>query len=250
MKLTIDRLYDKLVNDDQILTKKGQISFHLADIDIIVKQKDVVGNIMQEWLEGWLRQNDVEFAPNENTQMPPDIYLDPEDKQHELVEVKAFNYAASPGFDIADFRMYEREIIRKPWMLDVTYLIFGYDMSSEGVVTVKKLWKKKVWELCRPMYSGKQKIPWALNLQIKEGVVHKIRPGKWYRKSTKFNHFDCLEDFLSAVEETVYQNSDTRSDGASWKHSLIEEYKHFYGKCISIPRWSDISYKYFIDKVV
>lgn len=247
MKLTADNVYDKLLNDDQILTQKGRISFHLADIDIIVKQKDVVGNIMQEWLEGWLRHNDIAFAPNENTQMPPDFFLDPDDNRHNLLEVKAFNFKANPGFDIADFRMYEREIVKKPWMLDVTYLIFGYDMSDEGVVTIKRMWKQKVWELCRPMYSGKgtKKTPWALNLQIKEGVVHKIRPGKWYGTSRTFNQFTCLEDFLSAVEETVYQNSDTRSDGSSWKHAMMEEYAKFYGKTIDIPRWSDISSKYF-----
>ena len=86
---------------------------------------------MQEWLEGWLRHNGIEYAPNDNTQMPPDVFLDPQDKKHNLMEVKAFNYNASPSFDIADFRMYEREIKEKPWMLDVDYLVFGYDMSNE-----------------------------------------------------------------------------------------------------------------------
>lgn len=247
MKLTADSVYDRLLNDDQILTRKGRISFHLADIDIIVKQKDVVGNIMQEWLEGWLRHNSIEFALSENTQMPPDFFLDPENKRHDLLEVKAFNYEASPCFDIADFRMYEREIVSKPWMLDVSYLIFGYVMSDDGVVSINKVWNKKVWEICRPMYhgKGKKRTPWALNLQIKGDVVHKIRPGKWYIKSRPFNNFGCLEDFLSAVEETVYQNSDTRSDGPSWKHAMEESYYKFYGKRIIIPRWNDIANKYF-----
>ena len=52
MKLTVDEIYDRLVNEDKILTKKGRITFTLGDIDIIVKQRDVVGNIMQEWVEG------------------------------------------------------------------------------------------------------------------------------------------------------------------------------------------------------
>ena len=55
MKLTVEQVYNKLVNDDKILTKKGQITFTLGDIDIIVKQRDVVGNIMQEWIEGGLK---------------------------------------------------------------------------------------------------------------------------------------------------------------------------------------------------
>ena len=43
MKLTVEEIYDRLVNDDKILTKKGRITFTLGDIDIIVRQRDVVG---------------------------------------------------------------------------------------------------------------------------------------------------------------------------------------------------------------
>ena len=166
------------------------------------------------------------------------------------MEVKAFNYAANPGFDIADFRMYEREIKAKPWMLDVDYLIFGYDMSENGVVTVKNLWLKKVWEICRPMLSGsgKNKVVWPLNLQIKQGVVHKIRPAKWYGVSKNFKTFECVEDFLSAVEETVYKNKDTRDDGPSWLDGTLQSYEAFYGKKLRIPRWYEIEGKYYLKK--
>lgn len=50
MRLTAQEIYNKLINEDKILTLKGQINFYLGDVNIIVKQKDVVGNIMQEWL--------------------------------------------------------------------------------------------------------------------------------------------------------------------------------------------------------
>jgi len=250
MKLTAKEVYEKLINDDKVLTQKGRITFKFSDVNIIVKQKDVVGNIMQEWLEGWLRHNDIEFAPNDNTQMPPDVFLSPQDKKHNLMEVKAFNYAANPGFDIADFRMYEREIKEKPWMLDVDYMIFGYEMSKDGVVTVKNLWLKKVWEICRPMLSGsgKNKVVWPLNLQIKQGVVHKIRPAKWYAVSKSFKTFECVEDFLAAVEETVYKNRDTRDDGPGWIDVTLRNYKEFYGKNLQIPRWNDIEDKYYLKK--
>ena len=110
MKLTVEEIYDRLVNDDKILTKKGRITFTLGDIDIIVRQRDVVGNIMQEWVEGWLKKNDIEYALNDNTQMPPDFYLNPDNMKENLMEIKPINYKAGPGFDIADFRMYEQEI--------------------------------------------------------------------------------------------------------------------------------------------
>lgn len=248
MKISAEKLYDKLINDDEILSQKGKITFNLGSIDIIVKQKDVVGNIMQEWIEGYLKYNKIEFAPNDNTQMPPDFFLDPDDKKHNLLEIKAFNHKGSPGFDIADFKMYQNEVVEKPWMLDVSYLIFGYDMSDDGVVTIKKVWLKKVWQICRPMLSGtgKSKIPWPLNLQIKQGVVHKIRPAKWYGASGRFKTFDNIEDFLAAVEQTVYQNPDTRPSGAGWKHKMCSSYEKFFGKKLSIPRWDDIEDKYII----
>ena len=147
MRLTGREVYEKLIHEDKILELQGQIKFFFGDVDIIVKQKDVVGNIIQEWLQGWLDKRGIEYAPSANTQMPPDFFLNPDDKTKGLLEVKAFNRNASPGFDIADFRMYEEEIVDKPYMLDVDYLIFGYDMSDDGVVVVKDLWIKKVWEI-------------------------------------------------------------------------------------------------------
>ena len=72
MKLTAEQVYQKLLEDFKIYEVQGQIKFYLGDVDIIVKARDVVGNIMQEWLEGWLKKNDIEYSANENTQMPPD----------------------------------------------------------------------------------------------------------------------------------------------------------------------------------
>ena len=248
--MTAKEVYCKLLNDDKILTRQGRITFEFSDVNIVVRQRDVVGNIMQEWLEGWLSHNGVEYATGENTQMPPDVFLDPGDRKHNLMEVKAFNYVASPAFDIADFRMYEREIREKPWMLDVDYLVFGYDMSKDGVVTISHLWLKKVWEICRPMLSGsgRNKVLWPLSLQIKQGVVHKIRPAKWYGASRGFRTFECIEDFLSAVEETVYKNKDTRDDGPGWLDCTLRNYESFCGKQLCVSRWHEIEGKYYLKK--
>lgn len=235
MLLTSEEVYDKLVNEDKIFDAKGQIRFYLGDVDIIVHQKDVVGNIIQEWLQGWLEKKGIEYAPSENTQMPPDFFLNPKDLTKNLLEVKAFNRCASPGFDIADFRMYEEEIIEKPYMLYVDYLIFGYDMTDDGIVTIKDLWLKKVWEITRRMKN------WPINLQVKQNVVHKIRPGVWY-STQKGNYpmFKCIEDFVSAIEETVYQNPKTHETAGNWKKQFLASYEKYYGKKLNIPRWQDI----------
>ena len=240
MRLSAQEIYDRLLNDDHILELKGQIRFFLGDVNIIVRQKDVVGNIMQEWLQGWLEAKGIEFAPSENTQMPPDFFLNPDDRTKGLLEVKAFNRNGSPGFDIADFRMYAAEIQEKPYMLDVDYLIFGYDMSADGIVTIKDVWLKKVWQITRRMEN------FPINLQIKEGVIHKIRPGVWYSKrATDYAIFDCLEDFISAIEETTFKEPKLRTSVAStWLTVFQKKYKDWYGKELNVPRWNDIKDKY------
>ncbi len=239
MRLTAQQIHEKLVSEDRILQLEGRITFYLGDVSIIVKQRDVVGNIMQEWLQGWLEKRGVEFTPSENTQMPPDFYLNPDDLKKNLLEVKAFNRNAGPGFDIADFNVYQEEIISKPYMLDVDYLIFGYDMSDEGVVTIKEVWLKKVWEITRRMEE------WPINLQIKDDVVHKIRPGIWYSDDrTDFSIFENLEDFISAMEETMFQNPKTHNNAGNWKSNFLRNYKSYKGVDLDIPRWNDIKGKY------
>lgn len=240
MKLTAQEIYDKLLNEDHILDLEGQIKFFLGDVNIIVCQKDVVGNIMQEWLQGWLDTKGIEYAPNENTQMPPDFFLNPDDRTKNLLEVKAFNRNGSPGFDIADFRMYASEIQEKPYMLDVDYLIFGYDMSDDGVVTIKDVWLKKVWQITRRMEN------YPINLQVKEGVIHKIRPGVWYsERATDYAIFECLEDFISAIEETTFKEPKLRNTIApTWLTKFQKNYKTWHGRELNVPRWNDIKDKY------
>ncbi len=240
MRLSAQEIYDKLLNVDHILELEGQIKFFLGNVNIIVRQKDVVGNIMQEWLQGWLDARGIEYAPSENTQMPPDFFLNPDDRTKGLLEVKAFNRNGSPGFDIADFRMYASEIQEKPYMLDVDYLIFGYDMSDDGVVTIKDVWLKKVWQITRRMEN------YPINLQVKEGVIHKIRPGVWYsERVTDYAIFDCLEDFISAIEETTFKEPKLRSSVAStWLAVFQRNYQAWYGEELNVPRWNDIKDKY------
>lgn len=242
MKITADDVYNKLISEDCILEKKGEIWFRFDDINLLVRQKDVVGNIMQEWLEKWFQVKGIDYSVNSNTQMPPDFYLDPESTKAGMLEVKAFNYKATPGFDIADFNMYQNEIARKPYMLDVDYLIFGYEMSEDGYVTIKKLWLKKVWNICSP--SAK----WPMKLQVKDNVVHKIRPCKWYSSSkrVKFMPFRSKEDFVSALEETVFNNPKTHSTGGTWRSEFRKNYKDFYGRKIDFPRWNEIEETYVV----
>ncbi|WP_304429191.1 NgoBV family restriction endonuclease [Romboutsia ilealis] len=239
MKLTAQEIYDKLVNEQQILTAIGQIRFHLLDVEIVVKRKDVVGNIIQEWLEGWLIENDIEFSPNPNTQMPPDIFLNPENTAEGLLEIKAFNRESSPAFDIADFKAFINELIEKPYHLDTDYLIFGYVMDEEnGDVVIKDVWLKKLWEITRPMEN------WPITVQYKNNILSKMRPGTWYGRSRHFKFYESKEDYLAAFEETIYQYRETRMLGDQWRNRFKRSYRNHYGVEIEFPQWREIKDRY------
>ena len=120
------------------------------------------------------------------------------------------------------------------------YLILGYDTSDDGVVAIKDVWLKKVWQITRRMEN------YPINLQVKEGVIHKIRPGVWYsERVTDYAIFDCLEDFISAIEETTFKEPKLRSSVAStWLAVFQRNYKAWYGEELNVPRWNDIKDKY------
>ena len=73
-----------------------------------------------------------------------------------------------------------------------------------------------------------------------------MRPGSWYTSRGKFRIFENKEDFLSAFEQTVFQNPETRSQAAQWKNQFCRSYKNFYGEEINFPRWDDIKNKYIV----
>ena len=53
MKLTADQLYKKLVEEYKIIGEKGSINFTVKNLSILIKTKDTVGNLLQEWLKVW-----------------------------------------------------------------------------------------------------------------------------------------------------------------------------------------------------
>lgn len=236
---TAQEIYSVLLNEDKITALTGTIKFHMGNISITVKRKDVVGNILQEWLEGWLNARNIYFTPNPNTQMLPDIFLTPDDMTKGWLEIKAFNRESNPGFDIADFKAFVNELIEKPYHLDTDYLIFGYIMdSTNGGVVIKDLWLKKIWQITKTMAT------WPITVQYKNNILHKIRPGNWFSERSGGKVFECAEDFLAAFEETVYQNVETRQYASQWRNKFRKSYRKHYGRNIDFPRWDNIRHKY------
>ena len=232
-------IYKALVDSYGIKSLSGIIKFRLGNISVAVRRKEIIGGVLQEWLEQWLKKYDVDFLSNPLMNMPPDIYLDTKDKTKGWLEIKAFNYDDNPRFSIAYFRTFGDELIAKPWHLDMDYLIFGYVMHDEtGLIKVQDIWLKKIWEITKPMSS------WPLTVQFKNCVLHEIRPCRWYADKGNIKVFESKEDFLSAFEEALYQNPDTHNAAGLWKNQFRRNYKKHYGKDIRIPHWEEIMKKY------
>lgn len=79
-----EELYE-LLKESELMNLRFSGLHKVGDFDINLDRANVIGNIMQEWLEGWLKKNDIEYSPNENTQMPPDVFLNPDDKTKDLL---------------------------------------------------------------------------------------------------------------------------------------------------------------------
>ena len=229
-----EKVYRALMKDFGFQGASGKIVFTLKDYPITVEQNNVVGNILEEWLDKWLTENGIEHIHN-HKQASPDFWLNPNDLNNDWLEIKSFT--GSPNFDIAAYMSFIRLIIEKPYKLHSSYLLIKYKME-EGVVTIENCWLKKVWEIC----STSER--WSIKVQCKSGVINNIRPAVWYSDRVGFPAFDCLEDFLAAIEQTVYKYKGTNHLAETWLDNVKASYKRFYGVELDVPRWMDIKHKY------
>lgn len=215
-------LFDALQNSG-IRQAQGEISFNFMNTSTLVKDRSIVGNIIQSWLEKWMTDNSIQFTKNTNTQEAPDFYLDTENKQADLLEVKCFFKSAN--FDIGNFMGYCLELEKAPYKLGADYLIFSYTMDKAGVISIKDIWLKKVWEICGP--SGADKI----KLQIKKGMIHNIRPISWYSPKSKFPAFNNELLFLKALNETLRSHqSGNHLYAKGWLKTVQSGYEQATGK--------------------
>lgn len=239
MKLTAEEIYHKLKSDFKFIGADGYIRFNLRDYDIVVEQNNVVGNILEEWLAKWLDSQGIENIHNQR-QASPDFWLDKEKSNEGWLEVKSF--IGSPNFDIGAFRSYINEIIDHPWKLHAKYLLIKYNMEENGgLVIIEDFWLKNVWEIACTSSA------WPLKVQCKRGVINNIRPATWYSERSDFRPFDCLEDFLAALEQTIYKYHDTNNLADHWSERLCDSYFKYYGKRLNLPRWMDVKHKYLKD---
>ena len=165
--------------------------------------------------------HNIYFSVPNNTQEFPDFYLNPDYPNENMLEVKAFNYNASPAFDIANFESYCHSVKNKVYRLNADYLIFGYTMNFEGNIKIEKIWLKKIWEIA----GNSRRYP--LKTQIKRNMIYNIRPNNSFKEG-KNSIFKCKEDFLFAIYKTLldYKGKDFAE---FWKENLAENYKEYFG---------------------
>lgn len=159
--------------------------------------------------------------------MPPDFFLHPDDMTHGLFEIKAFDLARRPAFDIAPYAAYMEELVEKPYVLDTDYCIFGYRTYDDGHFSIDDVWLKNVWEITSPTPSK------PLPLQIERGVVHKIRPMNWIKKPEQC--FENKESFIAACAKAIDIDKTSTYDRTTWVQDFKTAYMAYYGKRILIP---------------
>ena len=91
-----------LLDEANIKESVGRIEITFNDLPVKLKQRDTVGNALQEWIYAFLRSKDIYFRPNIG-QTFPDLYFSEADDEN-LCEMKSFY--GSANFDVANYRSY------------------------------------------------------------------------------------------------------------------------------------------------
>lgn len=209
----------ELLEHENIYSATGKVTMTLNGISVDVRQNDIVGNVLQEWLGEVLRKNNIYFRPAIG-QTFPDFYLS-ESNMLNLCEMKTF--LNSPNFDVANYHGYVDSISKKPYRLNSDYIIFEYTSSTEGIISIKNIWCKKVWEITGPAND------YDLRCQRKKGQIVNIRPVAFNSTKAKIKPFNDLSKFLIALYKTHISVTNQSKVSKDWLKTIIEGYKQFSG---------------------
>ncbi len=215
-KVTAKEIYDLLVYEFKIKEQVGSVEIILGGVSAKYNGKDAIGDLLQEWLGEWLKENNYYFRQRQNTQEFPDFLLS-EEENTDFLELKTFNANASPAFDIANFDNYCASLLKIPERIEADYMILSYKMENSKL-SIDNIWLKKVWEMSSP--SGQNPI----KLQVKRNQIYNLRPCTWYSTRIKYFPFDNKMDFLSAIYDTLelYPQCDKYKD--DWMSKVKTKY--------------------------
>ncbi|MDA1904029.1 NgoBV family restriction endonuclease [Bacillus cereus group sp. BcHK20] len=186
---TLEDLYMLALQD--IKGSKGTITITIDGIPKISKSNDIIGNCVQEWIPQWLEDKGINLESNEHTQEFPDFTANIGGKKYDM-EVKCWNYTNNPGFDLANFDGFYRQIFNDPRKLNARYLVFGYRPTLHGFEIVD-IYLKNIWELT----SLTKKYP--VGLQIKQGKPYALRPYAFHKRPN--DCFSSRREFVEAIQK-------------------------------------------------
>jgi type II restriction enzyme len=213
--LNAEEFFDELYPN--VVYKEGKIVFELNDIEVTINTKDSIGHMLQDWITEWARINDIYLRANPSTQEFPDFYLSDSNEDY-LLEIKSFDYNASPNFDVANFETYVRSLLENPKKIDASYIVFGYSLKN-GKIKIEALWLKKIWELCTNSHD------WALRIQQKQGTIYNIRPVNFVSmRGNIAQPFATKQDFLLAIQAVLNQYEKTKFTHTDWIYDFNKQY--------------------------
>jgi NgoBV restriction endonuclease. len=212
-----------LLQDRNIGSAVGQIKMSLNNTEVVIKQNDIIGNALQEWLGQFLKEQNIYFRSAKG-QTFPDFYLTESDEKG-LCEMKTYYATRNAAFDVANYFGYVDSLKEKPWRLDSDYLIFAYISDEDGNISIQDMWCKKVWEI-----TGKAQ-DFALKCQRKKGQIYNIRPANWKENSRgNLKPFTCKEEFVAALYKTHLSESNQTKVSKAWLDEVVMEYHKYSGE--------------------
>ena len=204
-------IYKKVI-DGKIKDSTGSMTFNLGDLSITLASLDIVGGAIQDWFGEWMRREKISFSEPENTQTFPDFLIGKQD----YLEIKCFNFLASPAFDIANYGAYVNSLLSH-----ASYLIFGYSMTKK-VVKIEEIWMKNIWEISGPSPTN------VLEIQKKRREPVNIRPKKWYSKGVKT--FQTRREFVEALHKSALKFEYPDTHNKDWLKNLESKYEKYMGQ--------------------
>lgn len=213
-------LFD-ILNQSRIRESSGFSSFNFMNTEVRITSKSTIGYLFQNWLEKWMENNNINFTRNLNSQQWPDFFLDPDENNSKgVVELKTFEVNEGPNFDVANFDAYQRSLLTHAYRLDADYIIVCYELTADGIFSVKNLWLKKIWQIC----TKSERYP--IKSQVKQGVIVNIRPANFHSRPT----FNSRREFVEAIYQTLLKYPPRSSTSLNWLVDVGVNYKSFTGK--------------------
>lgn len=221
--MSAKNLFNTLIKRN-IVGDSGVVYFQMNGIKTIINDNNIIGNVIQSWLQSFMDKNNIFYRLVEHTQKFPDFYLNKKLNNISLLEVKCFT--GSANFDVANFLAYCHSIVENPYRLNADYLIFEYEPQLDKIV-IKNIWLKKVWEICGSSERSSIKIQW------KKGQPYNIRPANWKGgKNVKYPPFTSRLEFVQALYQVLKTHPSADELRKNWLKNVSTLFKKQTGSAL------------------